>query len=189
MEDSKIIEMYMLRDAEAITESNNKYGDYCFAVAENILKNREDAEECVSDTWLRAWNSIPPKKPEKLQMFFAKITRNLAFTRYREKTAEKRGGGEIHLVLDELSQCIAGNADIESDYMGKELGSCIRDFVRTLPERECNIFLRRYFFTESVAEIAGKYGIRESNVMVILSRTRKKLKAHLIKEGYFDEKY
>ena len=187
MEDSRIIELYLGRNPDAITQSDDKYGNYCFAIADNILRCHEDSEECVNDTWLNAWNAIPPVIPVKLQMFFAKITRNLAYSRYRENTAEKRGGGELKLVLDELSECIACSSNIESDYEGAELGQCIKSFVRTLSERDGNIFVRRYFFTESVSDIAGKYKLRENTVAVILNRTRKKLKAHLIKEGYFDE--
>ena len=189
MEDSRIIELYFRRDQEAISATEEKYGAYCFSVAENILQNEEDAEECVSDTYLRAWNSIPPNKPRVLRLFLAGITRNLAIDRYNAKNAEKRGGGEVSAVLDELSECIAAKSDVASDYEGKELGESINRFIKTLPERDGNIFLRRYFFTEPISVIANKYGLRENNIAVILSRTRKKLKTHLIKEGYFDEKH
>ena len=117
-------------------------------------------------------------------MFLAKITRNLAFNRFNARNAEKRGGGEIALVLDELGECLGGGADAEAAYEAKELRQCIRRFVRALPEREGNVLVRRYFFAESVADIAKRYDLRENNVMVILSRTRRKLKAHLLKEGY-----
>ena len=189
MEDSRIIELYFNRDQEAIATTEEKYGAYCFSVAERILQNAEDAEECVSDTYLRVWNSIPPKKPRFLKLFLAGITRNLAIDRYNAKNTDKRGGGEASAVLDELSECIAAKGDIAADYEGKELGESISKFIKTLPERDGNIFLRRYFFTEPIAFIAEKYGLRENNVTVILLRTRKKLKAHLIKEGYFDEKH
>lgn len=189
MEDSRIIELYFNRDQEAITATDEKYGAYCFSVAERILQNAEDSEECVSDTYLRAWNAIPPQKPKILRLFLAGITRNLAIDRYCSKNAEKRGGGEVSVVLDELSECIAAKDDVHADFVGKELGLCINEFLKTLPARDGNIFLRRYYFTEPIAIIAEKYGLRENNVTVILSRTRKKLKAHLIKEGYFDEKH
>ena len=183
MEDSQIVELYWRKDADAISETAGKYGAYCFAIAENILHNAEDSEECVNDTWLHAWNAIPPQRPDTLRMFLAKITRNLAFNRFRARNARKRGGGEMALVLDELGECLGG-ADAEAAYEAKELRQCIRRFVRALPERERNVLVRRYFFAESAADIAKRYGLRENNVMVILSRTRRKLKAHLLKEGY-----
>ena len=187
MEDSNIVELYWKRNEQALKETENKYGGYCFSIADNILQNDEDAEECVNDTWLKAWNAIPPQKPAKLQMFLAKITRNLSFNRYNARAAQKRGGGELPLVLDELSECLASQSDTESEYAAKELGQFVRAFVRSLPEREGNVFVRRYFFTESVAAIAAKYGLTENHVAVILSRTRTKLKTLLVKEGLYLE--
>ena len=187
MEDSRIVELYWQKNADAIKETDSKYGAYCFAIADNILHNKEDSEECVNDTWLNAWNAMPPQKPTKLQMFLAKITRNISFNRFNARSAEKRGGGEIVLVLDELAECLASESDVASEFEARELGRCIRSFVRSLPEREGNVFLRRYFFTDSVAQIARKYGLTENNVMVILSRTRTKLKTYLIKEGFWNE--
>ena len=183
MDDSQIVELYWQKNADAISESAKKYGLYCFAIAENILHNTEDSEECVNDTWLHAWNAIPPQRPGVLRPFLAKITRNLSFNRLNIRNAQKRGGGEIALVLDELGECLGG-ADTESAYEAKELRLCVRNFVRSLPEREGNVLVRRYFFAEPVADIAKRYGLSENNVMVILSRTRRKLKAHLLKEGY-----
>ena len=174
MEDSRIVELYWQKNADAIKESNNKYGAYCFSIANNILHNREDAEECVNDTWFRAWNTMPPQKPAKLQMFLAKITRNLSINRFAAQTAEKRGGGETNLVLDELAECIANETNVEMEYEAAELGWCIRKFVRTLSARDCNVFARRYFFAESVSDIARRYGLTDNNVMVTLSRMRKK---------------
>lgn len=185
MEDSQIVALYWQRSPDAIKETENKYGAYCFSIADNILHSKEDAEECVNDTWLKTWNAIPPQRPNKLQLFLAKITRNLSFNRYKAKAAEKRGGGEMPIVLDELAECVAGDTTVEQSYAAKELERCIGAFVRTLPEREGNVFVRRYFFTESVSQIAKRYGLTENHVMVILSRTRKKLKIQLIKEGFF----
>ena len=187
MEDGKIVELYWKRDETAISETKNKYEGYCFTIADNILRNCEDSEECVNDTWLKTWNAIPPQKPLKLQLFLARITRNLAFNRYNSLNAEKRGGGEIAFVLDELAECIASERDTESEYETIELGRCIREFVSALSVREGNIFVRRYFFTESVSVIAEKTGLSENNVSVILSRTRKKLRSHLEKEGFGNE--
>ena len=184
MEDSQIIELYWQKNTAAISESANKYGAYCFTIADNILHNTEDSEECVNDTWLHAWNAMPPGRPTVLRMFLAKITRNLSLDRFYARNAEKRGGGEITLVLDELAECLASRANVEAAYEGKELTQCIRHFVRELSERDGNVFVRRYFFTEPIAAIADRYGLTENNVMVILNRTRKKLKLELMKEGY-----
>lgn len=184
MEDHEIIELYWQKDENAISETASKYGAYCFAIAQSILHITEDSEECVNDTWLHAWNAMPPQRPNVLRMFLARITRNLAFNRFNAVNAEKRGGGEIVLVLDELAECLAGGTNTEAAYESKELEQCIRRFVRALPGRERNVFVRRYFFTEPAAAIAGCYGLTENNVMVILSRTRKKLRLELMKEGY-----
>lgn len=184
MEDSRIIDLYWQKDSDAISESARKYGAYCFAVADNILHNNEDSEECVNDTWLRAWDAMPPQRPRVLRMFLAKITRNLAFDRFRAQAAEKRGGNELSLVLEELAECLTSGTDVEVMYEGKELRRCIRRFARALPERDGNVFARRYFYTEPVTVIAQRYGLTENHVMVILSRIRKKLKRELKKEGY-----
>ena len=184
MEDSQIIELYWQKNADAISETSSKYGAYCYTIADNILHSIEDSEECVNDTWLHAWNAMPPQKPNVLRMFLAKITRSLSVNRFKARSAEKRGGGEINLVLDELADCLAGGTNVEAEYEVKELEQCIRRFVRGLPERDGNVFVRRYFFTEPVAAIAKRYGLTESNVTVILSRTRKKLRLKLAREGY-----
>lgn len=184
MEDSQIVELYWQKSEDAISETVNKYGAYCFTIADNILHSAEDSEECVNDTWLHAWNAMPPQRPNVLRMFLAKITRNLSFNRFNARSVEKRGGGEIPLVLDELSECLAGGADVEAAYEVTELEQCICRFVRALPERDRNVFVRRYFFTEPVASIAERYGLTANNIMVALSRTRKKLKHELMKEGY-----
>lgn len=184
MEDSQIIELYWQKSADAISETASKYGTYCFTIADNILHSAEDSEECVNDTWLHAWNAIPPQRPHVLRMFLAKIARNLAFDRFHARNAEKRGGGEMNLVLDELEECLNSGVNTEAVYEAKELRQCIRRFVRALPERDGNVLVRRYFFADSIADIAKRYALTENNVMVILSRTRKKLKAHLWKEGY-----
>ncbi len=184
MEDSQIVELYWQRSADAISETADKYGAYCFAIADNILHSAEDSEECVNDAWLRAWNAMPPQRPKVLRAFLARITRNLAFDRFHARNAEKRGGGELDLVLDELGECLGGGTDTEAAYEAQELRRSIQHFVRALPDREGNVLVRRYFFAEPVADIAKRYGLTENNVMVILSRTRKKLRAHLLKEGY-----
>lgn len=187
MEDKKIIEPYWKRSSEAIFESNKKYGAYCFSVAKNILGNIEDSEESVNDTWLNAWNSMPPHHPDFLKMFFAKITRYISFDKVKNKMAKKRGEGEICLVLDELEECISDKSNVEEQIIMEELSKSINNFIKLLPNPEGDIFIRRYFFTEEDSKISKYYKITPNNTLVILSRTRKKLKKHLEREGYFDE--
>lgn len=185
MDDNQIIALYWNRAESAITETDKKYGSYCLSVADNILSNHEDAKECVNDTWLRAWQTIPPGRPVQLKLFLAKITRNLSFDKWKERYAKKRGGGAFPVVLDELAECISSSCDVEKELEVLELAGSINQFLHTLPKRECHIFLRRYFYAESVEDIAKRYDLKKSNVLVILSRTRKKLRVHLDKEGYF----
>ena len=184
MTDLQIIDLYWCRSEDAIAESDAKYGSYCFAVSNNILSDALDAEECVSDTWLRAWSAMPPERPDKLKLFFAKITRNLSIDRLKAKLAQKRGGGETELILEELEQCIASAGNVETAYIVKELGSCINQFVRRLPERDGNLFIRRYFYGEDLETAAGRYGVTAHNAAVILSRVRQKLKRQLEQEGF-----
>lgn len=184
MEDAEIVGLYWKRDERAITESDAKYGVYCYTVANNILLNHEDTKECINDTWVKAWNTIPPQKPKSLKPFFAKIIRNLPLNRYQMQNAKKRGGDTVTVAIEELDECISSGDDVESAYFAKLLQKNVNQFLHTLPKRDCDIFLCRYFFLESTAEIAKRYGMRESNVLVILSRLRKKLKKFLRKEGY-----
>lgn len=186
MTDGQIIDLYWQRDTAAIQETSKKYGAYCYAIANNILNSKEDSEECVNDTWLKTWNAIPPQKPAILQMFLAKITRNLSLDRFLARTAQKRGGGEIHLVLDELAECLPSSSDVAGEYERKELGQLVGKYINKLPPRDRIIFLRRYFFTDSIADIATRYHLSENNITVILSRTRKKIKNYLRKEGLID---
>jgi len=184
MEDHQIIELYELRDERAIEETKSKYGKYCFSIANNILADELDAEECVNDTWLKLWSSIPPERPASLKAFAAKITRNLSFNRYRSKTAEKRGGGETELALSEMEEFLSDTADVTSEFERRELVKTLNRFLYSLAERERNIFISRYFYVDSVADIAKAFSIKESNVLMILSRTRKKLRITLEREGY-----
>lgn len=184
MDDKAILDLYFARDEQAITETDRKYGSYCYRVANQILCSHEDSEETVSDTYYHTWNTIPPQRPNYLKLFLAKITRNLAFTRWRKLSAAKRGGGETELVLEELSGCIPGKERIDDELNAKELGKAIQSFLSTLPERDQDIFLQRYFFVDDTDTIAKRYGIKRTNVNVILSRTRFKLKIYLTQEGY-----
>lgn len=184
MEDERIIDLYWAREEQALSETECKYGGYCRTIARGILHSPEDAEECVSDTWLGAWNAMPPKRPSLLSAFLGRITRNLAFDRWKAAHADKRGGGTMPLVLDELDECIAAREGVESALDGKLLTRTIDAFLRTLPERECSIFLRRYWFVESVHSIAVRFGLKENSVKSILHRTREKLRNHLEQEGF-----
>lgn len=184
MNDEQILDLYFARDEQALVETDRKYGGYCFTLANSILHNDQDAEETVSDTYLKAWNAIPPKRPGIFKMFLAKITRNLAFSRWRAYSAEKRGGGEMELVLEELEGCLAAPGGVEDAMNAKELAKAIRVFLDTLPQREQDIFLRRYFFVEDSETIARRYGMKPATVLRTLSRTRMKLKRYLLKEGY-----
>ena len=185
MDDREIIGLYWQRDERAISETSARYGNYCLAIARNILTDAFDSEECVNDTWLRAWNSMPPQRPSYLRLFLGKITRNLALDVVKKQGRKKRGSGEYDLVLDELQDVANTGYHVEHEIEKKELQKTINDFLRTLPERDCNVFLRRYFYFESTKQIADLYAIRESNVLGILSRTRQKLRMHLVQEGYW----
>lgn len=184
MEDGKIIALYVSRDERAITETGNKYGAYCQRLAVGILDDEADAEEVVSDTWLRAWNSIPPQKPVVLKLFLAKITRNLALNRLRAQATQKRGGGEAELALEELEECIPARQRVEDALEGRELARAIQRFLMTQPQKNRGIFVRRYFSVETPGAIAAELGLTEANVRKILQRTRRKLKDYLSQEGY-----
>lgn len=184
MEDEQIVDLYFDRDERALTETARKYGGYCFSIANGILNSEQDAEEAVSDTYFKAWNAIPPQRPRVFRLFLAKITRNLAFSRWRQNAAEKRGGGEMQLVLDELADCVPAPGGVEDSLIADELSGSIRAFLDTLPLREQNIFLRRYFFVEATEAIARRYGLKPGTVLRTLSRTRVKLRKYLSREGY-----
>ena len=183
MEDSRIVGMYMERDEFAIAESQRKYGRYCFAVAHNILNDREDAEECVNDTFLAAWNAIPPHNPQILSVFLGKITRRLSLKKLRARTAAKRGGSDgIAVSLDELEDCIPSGHTIDEALEAKELTDIINSFLDTLSDEERRVFLRRYWFFDTIEDICGRFGFGKSKVKMMLKRTRDKLRAHLEKE-------
>lgn len=184
MDDHDIIQLYWDRNDQAIQATSEKYGHYCKAIAKNILNNEEDAEECVNDTYLNAWNAMPTHWPEQLAAFLGKITRNLSFNRYKRNRAEKRGGGEMALVLDELADCISDADDVEQMLDRRELVKAINSFVRSLPAGKRNIFVRRYWYADSVSDIAGDYGMRQGTASKTLERTRKQLKAYLTERGF-----
>ena len=183
MEDPRIVQLYWDRDQKAITETATKYGNYCTFIAKNILGNNEDAEECVNDTYMKAWDAMPPHRPNMLSTFLGKITRNLSFNRYKHNSADKRGGGEISVVLDELSECISNGESTEQVAEKRELLRCINWFLDELPETERNMFVCRYWYLEPVQQIADRYGFSLSKTASMLRRTREKLRKQLIKEG------
>ena len=183
MKDSEIVDLYLSRDEAAISASQRRYGGYCYSIAYGILNKREIAEECLNDTWLRAWNTIPPQKPEKLGLFLGKIIRNLSFDRYKAGKAQKRGEGELSLILDELAECVSSPESVEQSILNKELSRAISDFLLTLPVRECNIFLLRYWYSKSLREIDDCFAVKENVIKTSLFRSRKKLKGFLEKEG------
>ncbi len=187
MDDRQLIELYFARDESAIKLTADRYGKYCFAIANNILASREDAEEIVNEAYLRAWNSIPPQRPAVFRLFLARITRNLSLNRYEKRNAKKRGG-EAELALEELAEFTVGTVNIEGELMEHELEKTINAFLNRLPKRERTIFLRRYFRFESNEEIGKYFGSSAASIAVSLSRTRKKLRKHLEKEGYFNDR-
>ena len=184
LSDEQIIGLYFERNELAISETDSKYGPYCSRVAFNVLRDQMETEECVSDTWLSAWNSMPPQRPNILRAFLAKICRNLALNRYEAKHAQKRGSGETEGCLDELAELVSGGGDPLDDVTASELSKAINSFLKTLPERDAAIMIRRYFYTEAVKDIAEKYGMTAGAVSVTLSRGRAKMKDYLKKEGY-----
>lgn len=179
MDDSSIIKLYWDRNDQAILATSEKYGHYCKAIAKNILSNEEDAEECVNDTYLNAWNSMPTHWPEQLAAFLGKITRNLSFNKYKHSHAKKRGGSEILLILDELTDCVSDTDSVEQIIDKQELIKAINSFVRSLSAKKRTIFVRRYWYADSVSEIAQNYGMSQGNISKILERTRKQLKIYL----------
>ena len=184
MSDKEIIRLYFNRDQRALSATAKKYGSYCTTIAKNILGNNEDAEECVNDTYLSAWNSIPPTRPTILSAFLGKITRNLAFNKYKYNHVIKRGNGEIAVVLDELAECVSGLDDVEQEIDRRELVATINSFLNTISPKKRNIFICRYWYSDSVSAIAKRYEMTESNVSVTLNRLRVKLKKYLCERGY-----
>lgn len=183
MESKEIIQLFFDRNPAAISAVSKKYGAYCLKIALNILSSREDSEECVNDAFLKAWELIPPNNPEQLSAFLGKLTRNLAISKRRYGLAEKRGKGNTDIILDELAEVIPSDSSVELEQERKELIDEINRFLKKLPLQKRNIFISRYWYCNSVKDIAAQNGLSESNTSVILNRTRKKLKQHLEKKG------
>lgn len=184
--DERIVALYLERSERAIDETAAEYGRYCRSIAYSLLGNKADAEECVNDVYLAAWNSIPPHRPSVLSAFLGKITRRIAVDRIRHRRAEKRGGGEYELMLSELEECLPdGAAGLPYDECEEEeRRGTVNRFLASLPEEERRIFLMRYFYGERIAAISESFGYSESKVKSMLFRTREKLRRYLAEEGY-----
>ena len=182
MEDLEIIDLYWQRSDRAIEESDKKYGGYCHRIAYNICESREDAEECVNDTWFGAWNQMPDKRPSVLSVFLGSMTRNFAINRMKARNRKKRGGGQFPLALDELAECVPAPGDVERDFEAKELERALNAFVSGLPETERKVFVARYWFMAPVNEIAEKLGFSASKTKSMLHRIRGRLREYLREE-------
>ncbi len=183
MEDHQIIGLFFDRSEAAISKVAEKYGRYCHYIAYNILRNEEDSEECVNDAYLRAWNVIPPHRPDNLSAFPGKITRNLALDKYKYCSREKRKRDQPVLSLEELGECIPVGNDVEQIMREKELTEMLNRFLAGLPKRKRQVFVRRYWYFSSVRDIARDCSLSQSNVKVMLLRTRQELKHYLEQEG------
>ena len=184
MEDDSIVNLYWARSENAISETSKKYGNYCYSIAYGILGNIEDADESVNDTYLDAWNSIPPHRPSILSTFLGKITRRISIDKWRGRTAKKRRGGEIVLVLDELSDCIHSNQNVEHEVEAAELVQLIDSFVMSLSPMERRVFICRYWYFDPISEIAQRFGFSQSKVKMMLHRQRKNLLNRLEREEF-----
>ena len=183
MQDYEILELFLNRQEAAVTEAKLKYGQRLFRTAMNILRNNEDAEECVNDTLLKTWEAIPPACPESLGAFMAKIARNLSINRWESTRAAKRGGGTVTLLLSELEECVPGTGGPEEEFEASLVTEEINTFLGALEQTARIAFTLRYFHGESIRAISERFGVSESKVKSILFRARKKLGVHLAKEG------
>lgn len=184
MDDLQIIDLYWKRSESAITETDTKYGRFCYGLAMNVLANREDAQECVNDTYFATWNALPPNRPTYFMAFLGKLSRRIAIDRWRGLSARKRGGGQTELCLDELAECASTAPGIEEAAVSKEACAALNRFLDQLPREERTIFVRRYFLMDPVGDISRSFGYTEDKVRSMLHRTRKKMRAQLTKEGY-----
>ena len=184
MEDADIVELYFRRDQQALAETEAKYGTYLNRISMNVLGDREDAAECVNDAYLGAWNAMPPTRPASLRAFLGKIARRLSLNRLRERLAERRGGGETARAIEELGELLPSGRDAQREAEARELTRTLNGFLRGLPARERAVFMRRYWFFDSLSEIARASGKTEAAVKSQLHRTREKLRDYLDKEGW-----
>lgn len=182
MDDNRIVELYWERSESAIKETASKYSNYCYAIAYNILANREDSEECVNDTYLSAWNSMPPHRPIVLSTFLGKITRRISIDKLRMKNAEKRGGSNLTIALEELEECLSVRDDLQKELDAQILAEALNLFLEELSELERRVFLCRYWYVDSIETIAEQFVFSQSKVKSMLHRTREKLRKYLEKE-------
>ena len=186
LEDHEIIELYWARDEKAIFETDKKYKRYLFTIAYNILHDNLDCEECLNDTYLGTWNTIPPERPSVFQAFISKIMRNTALGRYKRNTVEKRIPAEMTVSLEELGQCLPAAPSAEEDYFVGEISRVVSDYLRALPERSAFIFICRYYCSDKISDIAEMLHVGERTVFRELSTMRDGLKERLVKEGYYN---
>lgn len=184
MEDGQIVSLYWQRSESAITATQQKYGSYLLTIARNILSDPEDSEESVNDTYLAAWNSMPPHKPQVLRTYLGKLTRRISIDCFRRRNREKRQASEYALSLSELEECLAGGTMPEEMLEEQALADAISRYLRTLPERARNSFIGRYYFLDSLGEVARYCGMSESAAKSLLLRTRRGLREFLQKEGF-----
>lgn len=187
MKDADIVDLFWARDERAITEAAFKYEKYCSAIARNILQNQADVEESMNDTWLNAWNSMPPHRPAMLQTFLGKITRFICLKKWRTLHSQKRGKGEVALTFEELAESIPDGKAIDDSMKAKELTQILNTFLCQLSNNERDVFVCRYWYLDSISNICEQFHFSQSRVKTMLWRTRAKLKDYLIKEGIFDE--
>lgn len=184
MEDNQIVELYWNRGEDAIAETAKKYGKYCYSIAYRILSDARDAEEAVNDTYMGAWNSMPPHRPSVLSTFLGKLTRRISISRWRERRADKRGGGQLPVAMEELAEALSAPDTPEQVVEARELTAAIDRFLSSLPEEERDLFVCRYWYFASIAELGAAFGVGAGKIKSRLFRTRNKLKAHLEQEGF-----
>lgn len=184
MNDDEIVELYWARDEAAITETDSKYKNYLLKIAYNILNNSEDGQEVLNDTYLKAWNAMPPHKPSPLSLFLGKITRQLSIDVWRRKHRGKRGGSEYEQSLDELGECVSGSDDTEDSFEAQALAEVLSKYLRTLSQEKRDVFVWRYYFCDPIKDICARSGQSESKIKSMLHRMRGELKGYLEKEGF-----
>lgn len=184
MQDEKIVELYFARDELALKETETKYGGYLYKIAFSVLKDNSDSEESVNDTYLAAWNSIPPNKPSVLSTYLSKIVRRISVDIFRRKNSKKRIASQYALSLSELEEVVRDKGNMEEDMENKALGLAINDFLRTLSKESRVLFVSRYYFCDSLKDAAKNLGITEGKAKTTLFRTRQKLRVYLLKEGF-----
>ncbi len=187
MDDNKIVELYWQRNEQAIKETSDKYGSYCMKISLNILSTMSESEENVNDTYMQAWNAMPPHRPKLLMAFLGKIARNLAINKYKAKYAQKRVASEFSVSLEELDTCIPSKIVVEDEVSTAQLSEAISQFLYLQDKDTRNVFIRRYFYCDSICDISHRFGYSQSKIKTMLMRTRNRLKLYLEKEGYYEK--